>query len=193
MKRSATLKRVTKETDIKLTLELDQEGQFSAESPIPFFNHMLDIFCKHGKIILKGHIRGDVDVDLHHTVEDTGIVIGTLLKKALGEKKGIERFASTTLPMDETLVRAALDLSGRPYFHFAVKKCQGKIGQFDVDNCRHFFRSLTDHFQLNLHIELLYGEDIHHIIEAIFKSTALSLKKAMSITGKGVPSTKGQL
>jgi len=190
MKRTATITRKTKETDIKISLELESEKESKIKTSIPFLSHMLELFARHGKIFLDCDISGDIDVDLHHTIEDSGIVLGTAFKEALQDKKGINRYGSILLPMDESLVQVAIDLSGRPHFKYDIGNVSGKIGNFDVEHCRHFFESFTYQLQLNLHIKLLYGEDKHHIIEAIFKGVARALAQAVEIKGDRIPSTK---
>jgi imidazoleglycerol-phosphate dehydratase len=154
---------------------------------------MLELFARHGSFALNCRIRGDVEVDLHHTIEDSGLVLGSAFKEALGDKKGIERYGFHLLPMDETLVRVALDLSGRPFLVYDAGKLSGKIGEFDMDYCRHFFHSLAFQLQMNLHIHVLYGQDKHHVVEAVFKGVARSLSRAVAITGTSIPSTKGIL
>ena len=195
MTRKSKIHRKTNETDVALILELENPGEKASkiDTPIPFFNHMLDVFSRHGGFYMELTVQGDVDVDLHHTIEDTGIVVGDAFKEALGDKRGITRYGSMLLPMDEALARAVVDLSGRSFYHCELIRRSGPIGQFDVDNCKHFFRSVTDHLQMNCHIELLYGEDTHHIIEAVFKAMARALRQAVCVTGEKIPSTKGKL
>lgn len=195
MTRKSAIHRKTNETDVALSLELENSSEKASkiDTPIPFFNHMLDVFSRHGGFYMELTVRGDVDVDLHHTIEDTGIVLGDAFKEALGDKKGIARYGSMFLPMDEALTRAVVDLSGRSFYRCDLKRSSGSIGQFDLDNCKHFFRSVTDHVQMNCHIELLYGEDTHHIIESVFKAMARALRQAVRVTGKEIPSTKGKL
>ena len=190
MSRKNEQKRKTKETDIKISLELDKEGDSKIETPIPFFTHMLELFARHGNFLIDAKIKGDVEVDFHHTIEDTGIVLGKAFREALGEKIGINRYGFFLLPMDETLVQIVLDLSGRPYFKYDIGRVKGKIGAFEMEYCKHFFRSFAHELQMNLHIELKYGEDKHHIIEAIFKGVSKALSQAVKITGKRIPSTK---
>ncbi len=193
MIRKSTQKRKTKETDISISLEIGNSENSKISTPVPFFTHMLELFSRHGNFYLNCDIKGDTEVDLHHTVEDTGIVLGKAFKEALGDKKGIRRYGFMLLPMDESLVRVALDLSGRPYFKYDIGDIKGKIGNFDLEYCSHFFRSFTYELQLNLHIELLYGDDKHHIVEAIFKAVSRSLAEAVEIIGNDIPSTKGIL
>ena len=193
MSRISTQNRKTKETEITLSLNLDSGKPAKIDTPIPFFTHMLELFSKHGGFDIQGDVKGDVNVDFHHTVEDTGIVLGNAFKEALGNKQGIQRYGCFLLPMDETLVEVALDISGRPYFKCNFKKAKGRAGDFDLDYCKHFFRSFAFQSQITLHIELRHGEDIHHIAEAIFKGVAKALSQAVKIVGKDIPSTKGVL
>lgn len=189
--RKAETRRKTKETDIFMALDLDSDKDSIIKTPIPFFTHMLETFSKHGGFHLTAEIKGDIEVDLHHTVEDSGIVLGSLVREALGDKTGINRFGYAYVPMDEALVRSVIDLSGRSFFVCNIGMINGRIGQFGKDTCKHFFRSFTDQLQANIHIELLYGEDPHHTIEGIFKSCARALKEAKMVCGTEIPSTKG--
>ena len=193
MNRKSQQNRVTRETNISVNLELDNASTPKIVTPIPFFTHMLENFSRHGGFFLECSVKGDIEVDPHHTVEDTGIVIGTAFREALGNKDGIARYGFMYLPMDDSLVRVVLDLSGRPFFKCNLNPCSGKGSSFDLEHCRHFFRSFSDHLQCNLHIELIYGEDRHHEIEAVFKGVAKALEQAVRITGKGIPTTKGTL
>ncbi len=193
MKRTAKQHRKTKETDISIFLDLDTDKESKIITPIPFFTHMLEIFARHSGFHMECDVKGDVDVDFHHTVEDTGIVLGGVIKEALGDKRGINRYGHIYIPMDEALARVVLDLSGRTFYHCQLGPSSGRIGTFDLDNCKHFFRSFADNLQLNLHVELLYGEDRHHIIEAVFKGVARSLRHAVQVTGTRIPSTKEKL
>ncbi|MCG8569486.1 MAG: imidazoleglycerol-phosphate dehydratase HisB [Spirochaetes bacterium] len=190
--RTAAITRNTSETQITLKLNLDGTGKASISTGIPFFDHMLNSFSKHSLIDLDLDVKGDLDVDFHHTIEDTGIVLGQALTQALGDKKGIERFADATVPLDEALSRAVVDLSGRPYLHYEVSFSQGDDGsQFAPQLFEEFFRAFTVQGGLNLHIDLIRGKNSHHILEAIFKATARACKQAVTITGKDIPSTKG--
>lgn len=193
MKRNATINRETKETKILVKLDLDKVEPSIIKTPIAFLNHMLDVFTRHGGFYAEVEASGDIEVDLHHTVEDIAITLGQAFSKALGDKVGIERYGSIILPMDDTLVRASLDLCGRPYFRTNLEKGLGKIGSFDIDNCTHFFRSFSDEVKMNLHLDLLEGYDRHHIIEASYKAISRSLKQAIKVTGNQIPSTKGSL
>ncbi len=195
MKRQATVNRKTKEVKCSITLNLDGSGKFDIKTGIPFFNHMLEQFAKHGYFDLKIKAIGDTEIDFHHTVEDTGIVLGDALDKALGDKKGIRRFAHASVPFDDSLVSVTLDLSGRPYFVFRGEIPKSKIGEFDVELAEEFFKSLSSSLKCNLHIELKYGSNLHHNIEAMFKAVGIALDEATSIDtrSKAVPSTKGTL
>lgn len=193
--RIATVKRKTKETDIQLTLNLDGQGKAEIATGIGFFDHMLNGFTRHGFFDLDLRADGDLDVDCHHTVEDTGIVFGQALAKALGDKAGIRRFGSNILPMDETLVLCAIDLSGRPYFCFDHEFTVPRVGDFDTEMVREFFYAVSYSAMMNLHIQVLSGSNNHHIIEAIFKSFGKALDQAVSLDPRvdGVLSTKGSL
>ena len=194
--RIATIKRKTKETDIELTLNLDGTGANQVKTPVPFLNHMLEAFSKHSGFDLTVKAKGDTHIDDHHTVEDVGICLGQALEKALGNKEGISRYGHFYVPLDEALVRAVVDLSGRNYINFAldlvVKK---RIGNFDTELVEDFFRAATDNGKFNLHLEKIHGRNSHHIVEAAFKSFARALKMAVATDSKikGVPSTKGNL
>lgn len=195
MKRQATVNRKTKEVKCEVTLNIDGSGKFDIKTGVPFFNHMLEQFSKHGYFDLKIKAIGDTEVDFHHTVEDTGIVLGEVFGKALGDKKGIRRFAHSSVPFDESLVSATLDLSGRPYFVFKDEIPKSKVGEFDVELAEEFFKSLAHSMKCNLHIELKYGSNLHHNIEAMFKAVGIALDDATSIDSrsKTIPSTKGNL
>ncbi len=195
MKRQATVNRKTKEVKCSITLNLDGSGKFDIKTGIPFFNHMLEQFAKHGYFDLKIKAIGDTEIDFHHTVEDTGIVLGDAFDKALGDKKGIRRFAHASVPFDDSLVSVTLDLSGRPYFVFRGEIPKSKVGEFDVELAEEFFKSLASSLKCNLHIELKYGTNLHHNIEAMFKAVGIALDEATSIDtrSKAVPSTKGTL
>lgn len=193
MKRIATIERKTKETEISLSIDLDNNSDSNINTPIPFFTHMLELFARHGSFSLSCDVKGDIEIDLHHTIEDTGIVLGQAIAQALGNKDGINRYGSMLLPMDETLIRIALDLSGRPFFFWQAPTLTGDINGFSIEIAKHFFHSLTYQLKMNMHMEVIRGEEPHHIIEGLFKALARSLKKATEITGKGIPSTKGVL
>jgi imidazoleglycerol-phosphate dehydratase len=191
--RKATVARKTKETDIRLSLNLDGTGKCNIETGIGFFDHMLTLFSHHSGIDLDVKAAGDTQVDFHHTVEDVGIALGQALKDALGDKVGIERYGWAMLPMDETIARVALDLSGRPYLVFTATFPAEKVGDFDSALVEEFFRAVVTNLALNLHVEVPYGRNSHHIAEAIFKGFARALKVAVKVTGTELPSTKGKL
>lgn len=195
MSRSTLQKRTTKETDITLKLELDGIGKSNVETGIGFFNHMLEGFAKHGFFDLEVQIRGDLKVDGHHTVEDAGIVLGTAIKEALGDKEGIKRYGSCILPMDDALALCAVDLCGRPYFSFDCDFTVEKVGYLDTELVREFFYAVSYSAGMNLHIKMLSGINNHHMIEAMFKAFARALDEATSIDDRinGVLSTKGSL
>lgn len=195
MKRQASVERMTKETEIKLNLTLDGSGYSDIETGVGFFDHMLDGFTRHGFFDLCLRVSGDLNVDDHHTVEDTGIVLGTAIKEALGDKKGIRRYGSCILPMDESLVLAAIDLSGRPYFSWDAEFPTEKIGDLSTEMIKEFFYAVSYSCGMNLHIKVLTGGNSHHIAEAMFKSFAKALDQAVSFDEriKDVLSTKGSL
>jgi imidazoleglycerol-phosphate dehydratase len=191
--RGAELHRVTKETTIDLRLVVDGSGNASASTGIPFFDHMLEQLGKHGGFDLDVKATGDLEVDLHHTVEDVGIVLGTALKEALGDKAGVRRFASALVPLDEALVLVALDLSGRPFLVYEIDPVSEWIGTFDPQLCEEFWRAFAFGAGITLHLRKVSGVNGHHIIEASFKGVARALRDAVRIEGSGVPSTKGTL
>ncbi len=194
--RCASIRRTTKETDIELTINLDGTGVTDIDTGVPFFNHMLDAFGRHGLFDLSVKAVGDIDVDAHHTVEDVGIVLGTALAQALGEKRGIVRFGSSYVPMDETLVLAACDISGRGQLHYVVDLPIEIIGTFDTTLAKEFLIALASNAGVTLHVRSLAGENSHHIIEAAFKACGRALCDATRINPRiaGVlPSTKGAL
>ncbi len=193
MSRSSRQDRTTKETTIELTLEVDGTGSASASTGIPFFDHMLEQLGKHGGFDLEIRATGDLEVDLHHTVEDIGIVLGTALKEALGDKAGVRRFASSLVPLDEALVQVALDLSGRPFLVYEVDPVSEWIGTFDPQLAEEFWRAFAFGAGITLHIRSLSGRNGHHVIEASFKGVARALRDAVTIEGTSVPSTKGTL
>jgi imidazoleglycerol-phosphate dehydratase len=193
--RRATVARKTKETDIELTLVVDGRGRYEVETGIPFLNHMLELFARHGFFDLTVRASGDIDVDYHHTVEDVGLTLGQALRDALGEKSGIRRFGEATVPLDEALVTTVVDLSGRPFFVYEVKIEQAKIGAFDVELIHDFLLALTNQAAMNLHVRMASGRNPHHIVEATFKSLARALDLATQRDPRvaGVLSTKGIL
>jgi imidazoleglycerol-phosphate dehydratase len=190
--RESKITRKTNETDIEVKISLDGTGNTDINTGIAFFDHMLNSFAKHGSLDLMVKARGDLSVDDHHTVEDVGITLGSAFKKALGEKKGIERFGEARIPMDEALATAALDISGRSYLVFEATLAKQSIGGFNPQTTRHFFGSLVSNAGINAHLSVT-GENDHHKIEALFKAFAVALKRAVRISGTGVPSTKGVL
>jgi len=194
--RKALIERKTKETDIKLTLNLDGKGQYSINTSIPFFDHMLSLMCKHGIFDMNLKAKGDIEIDFHHTVEDIGIVLGKALKQTLGDMKGISRFGQAMVPMDEALASVSIDISGRPYLVYRVffpKK--SKIKNFDPDLIEDFLQAFVSNSGITLHVESPYGRNTHHIIEAVFKALGRALRNAVYIDPriKGIPTTKGQL
>jgi imidazoleglycerol-phosphate dehydratase len=191
--RRAELKRETKETTVDVTLVVDGQGVCSIATGIPFFDHMLEQLGKHAGFDLTIDARGDLDVDLHHTVEDVGIVLGQALQQALGEKRGVRRFANALVPLDEALVQVALDLSGRPFLVYDVEPVAEWIGTFDPQLAEEFWKGFVDGARVTLHLRSLSGKNGHHVIEASFKGVARSLRDAVRIEGDDVPSTKGTL
>jgi imidazoleglycerol-phosphate dehydratase len=196
MPRRAKIQRKTNETSIDLTLEIDGKGDRRIATPVPFFNHMLEAVAKHGLYDLEIDATGDVDVDPHHTVEDVGICLGQAFRDALGDKSGITRYGEATIPMDETLVSAAVDFGGRAAFVYRADALKGRrVGNFDVELGREFFGGFVSTALCNLHLEVRYGENAHHMIEALFKAfaraTAMAARRDPRVVG--VPSTKGTL
>lgn len=195
MSRTGEISRKTSETDIVIKIDLDGTGHSQIDTGIGFFDHMLRSFAKHGFFDLAVTVKGDLEVDCHHTIEDTGIALGEAIKKALGDKKGIRRYGSFALPMDETLILTAIDLSGRPYLGFDVTFTTDRVGGFDTEMVKEFFYAISYSCGMNLHIRQLAGSNNHHLIEAVFKSFAKSLDEAVSYDGRirDVLSTKGAL
>jgi imidazoleglycerol-phosphate dehydratase len=193
--RQARVERTTKETQIALHLNLDGGGAAKVETGIPFFNHMLEAWAKHGLMDLTVDARGDLEVDLHHTVEDVGICLGKALREAMGDKAGIARYGASFLPMDEALLHAAVDISGRPFLVFNVPIQRTRIANFDLDLLREFFRAFAFNAEITLHVNMHYGENLHHIAEAVFKAVGRALAEATRLNPRvaGVPSTKGSL
>ncbi len=194
--RKAEIARKTKETEIAVSVDLDGSGTAKISTGIGFFDHMLEQLAKHSLIDIDILAKGDLHIDYHHTVEDTGIALGQAVKKALGDMRGITRFADVLLPMDETLTRVAVDVSGRPFLVFRTEFNRPKIGEFDTDLVREFFQAFATHVGMNLHVETLYGVNAHHISESSFKGLARALRVALSVDerAKGeIPSTKGTL
>ena len=195
MSRKAQVKRDTKETRISIQLELDGTGKGNLDTGIGFFDHMLDGFARHGLFDLDVVCQGDLQVDCHHSMEDTGIVLGSAIKEAVGDKKGIRRYGYFILPMDEALVLCALDLSGRPYFVYDAQFQDSRCGDMDTQMVREFFYAVSYSAGMNLHLKVLYGENDHHIAEALFKAFGKALDMAVSLDERisGVLSTKGTL
>lgn len=193
--RHARVSRTTKETDISVDLDLDGNGRSHIETGIPFLNHMLEIFARHGFFTLEVRAQGDLDVDQHHTVEDVGLALGQALREALGDKVGIRRFGNASCPLDEALVSCVVDLSGRPYLAYNLKIKQARVGVFDTELVHDFFLALSNQAGMNLHFNQVQGRNAHHIVEAAFKSFARALDEAKQIDPRvqGVPSTKGTL
>ncbi|KZZ84886.1 MULTISPECIES: imidazoleglycerol-phosphate dehydratase HisB [Bacillaceae] len=195
MSRKSSIERNTNETQISLELNIDGEGQSNLETGVPFMTHMLDLFAKHGQFDLSVHATGDVEVDDHHTTEDIGICLGQVFREALGDKKGIKRYGSAIIPMDEALAQVVVDLSNRPHFEMKGSLPSSKVGTFDTELVHEFLWKLALEARMNLHVIIHYGHNTHHIIEAVFKALARALDEASTIDPriKGVPSTKGML
>jgi len=194
--RQARVERKTKETEIALQLNLDGTGAAKVQTPIPFFSHMLEAWAKHGLMDLAVEARGDVEVDQHHTVEDVGIVLGQALRQALGDKKGIARYGTAFVPMDEALVSASVDLSGRAYLVFGVPVARTRVSNFELDLLQEFFRAFAFNAEMTLHVTMHYGGNLHHITEAVFKAVGRALAEATRLNPRiaGIlPSTKGSL
>lgn len=200
-KRGAEVKRITKETEIKLRLELDGTGQHEIETGVPFLDHMLSLFAKHGLFNLKIEAKGDLEVDIHHTNEDVGICLGEAIKKALGDKKGIKRFGFAYVPMDEALARVVLDISGRPSLHFippgsgVVSSYLNEEEGYSLNDAKQFLQAFVLNSGTNMNIQVLSGQDPHHVLEAIFKALGKALDEATRLDEriKDIPSTKGTL
>jgi imidazoleglycerol-phosphate dehydratase len=193
--RVAEVRRKTKETDVRVKLNLDGSGHSQIDTGLPFLDHMLQLFAKHGLFDLEVHCKGDLEIDDHHSVEDIAITLGQGLVEALGDKVGISRYGSALVPMDEALCRTVVDLSGRFYLVYEVETRRQKIGNFSVELAEHFWRSLAETAKFNLHIDCLRGRNTHHILEGTFKSFSRALRQAVERDQrvKGVPSTKGSL
>ena len=193
--RSAEIRRRTKETDVRVSLGLDGEGRVQVGTGVPFLDHMLELFARHGLFDLEVECRGDLEVDDHHTVEDIAICLGQALARALGDKSGVARYGAAYVPMDEALCRSVVDLSGRFYLVYAVETRRHMIGNFSVELAEHFWRSFAEAARCNLHVDVLRGRNTHHILEATFKATARALRQAVARDPRveGVLSTKGVL
>ena len=191
--RQAEIHRKTGETDIAISLVIDGEGRFEGTTGIGFFDHMMNLLACHSVMDISLSCQGDLEVDNHHTIEDLGIALGSVFLKALGDKKGIRRYGAFFCPMDETLSRIVLDLSGRPYFVYDVKIPVERIGTFETEMTREFFLAFAMHGMMNLHMACLYGENGHHMVESLFKGLGHALKDAVTVEGGRVLSTKGVL
>jgi imidazoleglycerol-phosphate dehydratase len=194
--RKAKVERMTKETDISVEINLDGSGKYSINTSIPFLDHMLSLMCRHGLFDAKLKAKGDIEIDYHHTVEDVGIVLGKAIKQALGDMKGISRYGQASVPMDEALASVSLDISGRPYLVYKVEfPKKSKLKDFDPDLIEHFLQAFVSNSGITLHVNILYGRNTHHIIEAIFKGLGRALRQAVTIDPriKGLPTTKGKL
>jgi imidazoleglycerol-phosphate dehydratase len=195
MGRTASVERTTRETRIRVEVDLDGSGKATIQTPLPFLSHMLEQIARHGLFDLSIFAEGDIEIDGHHTTEDIGIVFGKAVLDALGDRRGIRRYGSATLPMDEALVTAALDLSGRPFFVWRVDLPKAKLGNWDVELAEVFFEAFARTAQANLHVRLIEGSNLHHIIEISFKAFARALREAVGLDPRSpdVPSTKGML
>jgi imidazoleglycerol-phosphate dehydratase len=193
--RTAEISRKTNETNIQLAFNVDGKGEVNLNTDVPFLNHMLDLFAKHGQFNLTVNAKGDVEIDDHHTVEDIGIVLGQALREALGDKKGIKRYASSFVPMDEALAQVVIDISNRPHLEYRAAFPTGTVGSFDVQLVHEFLWKLALEARITLHVIVHYGQNTHHMIEGIFKALGRALDEATSIDPRvqGVPSTKGVL
>jgi imidazoleglycerol-phosphate dehydratase len=194
-KRSSSVSRKTNETDIQLEFQVDGTGISELETDVPFLNHMLDLFTKHGQFNLKVVARGDIEIDDHHTVEDIGICLGQTLREALGDKKGIKRYASVFIPMDEALAQVVIDISNRPHFEYRAEYPSQTVGSFSTELVHEFLWKLALEARISLHVIVHYGQNTHHMIEAVFKALGRAIDEATSIDPRvqGVPSTKGVL
>lgn len=194
--RKAFIERKTKETEVSIELNLDGKGVYDISTSIPFLDHMLNLFTFHGLFDLTIRAKGDIEIDFHHLVEDIGITLGEAIRKAVGEKKGIRRYGDATIPMDESLAQVVIDLSGRPYLVYRVKPTRGTLRRgLEISLFEEFFRALSNHAMMNLHVSVMYGRDLHHILEGIFKALGRALSEAVSIDKRiaGIPTTKGKL
>ena len=193
MNRYSQVERKTNETDITVKLIINGEGEFSGTSGVGFFDHMLTSFARHGNFDINLKCTGDLHIDGHHTIEDIGIVTGQAFTKACGDFKGIKRFSDVIMPMDEALTLSAIDIGGRGFLHYDIPLPTLKVGDFDVQLVKEFFLAFTRNFPINLHLKLFHGENTHHIIESVFKGTAVALRKALKITNNKIPSSKGKI
>lgn len=193
--RKARIERKTKETNISISINLDGKGKYNISTTIPFLDHMLSLFSFHGQLDLDIKAFGDTEIDYHHLMEDIGIALGEAFKNALGNKEGIKRYGTAMVPMDESLAKIVIDLSGRPYLVYKVRPPRGSLRGLEISLFEDFFRAFSNHAMINLHIIVEYGRDLHHIFEAIFKAFGRAIREAVSRdpSMKGLPSTKGQL
>lgn len=194
-KRQGTISRKTKETEIEATFGIEGTGTHSIDTEVPFFTHLLELFAKHGRFDLEIRARGDVEVDFHHLVEDVGIVLGQAFRQGIGDKRGIRRYGTAHVPMDEALVRACVDISGRPYLSYEVAIDEPLIIQFNALIAEDFFRAFAHSAEITLHVDLIRGRNAHHIVEAVFKAFGVALRQASDVLSPGgdIPSTKGTL
>lgn len=195
MSRKGRVARTTKESDVLVEIDLDGTGEITVDTGVPFYDHMLSQLGKHGAFDLNVRTKGDVSVDEHHTIEDTALALGAAFKEALGDKSGIRRYGDATLPLDEVLVRAAVDLSGRPYLVHSETEIAPMIGSYDTTLTKHIWESFVNSADITLHIKVLEGRNAHHVVEAQFKAVARALRDAVALDAKsvGIPSTKGVL
>ncbi|HIC84867.1 MAG TPA: imidazoleglycerol-phosphate dehydratase HisB [Desulfobacterales bacterium] len=196
MERRSTIERDTKETKIRVSLNLDGAGRTNVDTGIPFLNHMITLMASHGFMDLEIQAKGDIEIDYHHTVEDVGICLGRAIREALGSRKGIRRFGEATVPMDEALARVSMDLSNRPFLAYEVSLKRTVTGAFDINLAGEFFRAVVNHSGMTLHVDLIRGDDPHHGCEAVFKAFGRALDQASSLEPRlsgGIPSTKGLL
>jgi imidazoleglycerol-phosphate dehydratase len=191
MARQARVERDTKET--RIVVEVDGAGTVDVATGIPFFDHMLDQLGRHGRLDLTVHADGDLEIDAHHTVEDTGIALGQALAEAWGDRSGVERFGDALVPIDEALTQVAIDLSGRPYLVYEVDAPVELVGTFETSLVKHFFEAVVANARITLHVRGLAGDNTHHVYESLFKGVAVALRRALTVTGVGTPSTKGVL
>ena len=193
MSRRGRVERQTKETKILVEVDLDGEGTCDVSTGVPFFDHMLDQLGRHGRLDLTVHAEGDLEIDAHHTVEDVGIALGQALAEAWGDRAGVERFGDALVPIDEALTEVAVDLSGRPYLVYDVDTPVELVGTFETTLVKHFFEAVIANARITLHVRNRSGDNSHHIFESVFKGVAVALRRAVAVTGGGVPSTKGVL
>ena len=191
--RHAVVERDTKETRIRVEVDLDGTGTSKVSTGVPFFDHMLDQLARHGRLDLTVEAEGDLEIDAHHTVEDTGIALGQALAEAWGDRAGVERFGDALVPIDEALTQVAIDLSGRPYLVYEVDAPVELIGTFETSLVKHFFEAVVANARITLHIRGLGGDNTHHVYESLFKAVAVARRRSIAVTGAGVPSTKGVL